>query len=176
MHRRIAHVEFDALLGAGLVAGVHAGLLLQIWSLDWLHYFAWSVGRSSLSAAWFVLLVGSLVPAALLVAVFERFDYRAVSLVLGLRERNAVAARVLGPLLRVSVLGTTLAGIGLAGGLVVGVVGYGLLLPLWLTAGGWPVPVPLLHPVSVAAWGVFGAVLGLLYGSWTTADWGPGWG
>jgi formate-dependent nitrite reductase membrane component NrfD len=176
MHLRFDHIEFDALLGAGLVAAVHAGLLLQTWSLDWMYYFAWGVGHSSLTVAWLVLLAGSLGLAVPFAGVFERLNYRVVTRLLRVRERNDSYGRLLGPLLSISVLGTALAGIGLAGGLVIGVVGYGLFLPLWLTVGfGRQVPLPLLHIVAVAAWGVFGAILGLLYGLWTTGSWGPGW-
>jgi hypothetical protein len=176
MHLRFHHIEFDALLGAGVVAAVHAGLLLQVWSLDWMYYFAWGVGHSSLTVAWLVLLGGSLVLTVPFAGVFDRFNYQAVTRLLGMRERNDIYGRLLGPLLSVSVLGTALAVIGFVGGVVIGVLGYGLLLPIWLSVGfGRQVPLPLLHIVAVVAWGVFGAILGLLYGTWTTGSWGPGW-
>ncbi|WP_336001273.1 histidine kinase [Halorientalis halophila] len=58
-----------------------------------------------------------------------------------------------------------LLGLGLAYGAVLWIVAAGIVMPVWLSAVGFPMapPVPNLSPLSLGTHLVFGAVVGLLY-------------
>ena len=58
-----------------------------------------------------------------------------------------------------------LVGVGLAYGAVLWIVAAGIVMPIWLSAVGFPMapPVPNLNPTSLLVHLVFGAVVGLVY-------------
>lgn len=59
----------------------------------------------------------------------------------------------------------SLLGVGLAYGAVLWIVAAGIVMPIWLSAVGFPMapPLPNLNPMSLVAHLAFGAVVGLLY-------------
>lgn len=90
-----------------------------------------------------------------------------VAQVMALSRRSTAVQRVLVPLLRRSALAVTTYSLGQVYGLVVGLVLVVFVLPLAAAPLGAALPFPFLTVtalVGVAAWVVYGAVLGLVYG------------
>ena len=151
-------------LRAGLVAGVAGavagvGVLALVGRAADLQLLAVAVGANGLFPTLGVWLGVSLVLGLLFGAVVGRYINDFSNSVIMLSRRSTALQKVLVPLLTRAALTVTAAGMGLVYGLVLGVLGWGLLLPLIS-----PAPLPNLDPLVLVAFALTGQAMGAGYG------------
>lgn len=151
-------------LRAGVLAGVAGAvtgfvLLALFGRAGGLELLAGALGASGLLPTLGVWLGVSLVLGVLFGAVVGRYINDFSNSVIMLSRRSTALQKVLVPLLTRAALTVTAAGMGLGYGLVLGIVGWGLLLPLVS-----PAPLPNLDPLVLVVFALYGQAMGVGYG------------
>lgn len=157
--------QIDAAIAAGIVGAIQSGNLLQLWYIESIRFFARAVGRNDLTTGWVVLLVSGVVFSLLFAGIVSNFVQEFVTKTMMLSRKSDILRKVLVPMLNLTALGITLSGLGIAYGIVLGIVFYGLALPAWIhLVFGGGMPFPYLDIVPIILWANYGALLGLVYG------------
>lgn len=168
VERRFEVRDVEGLVGGGLLGALLGGGLANLVDHELVLHYAELVGSTSMEVAWLVLLALGVVFAIPFESYLERTFNGFVSALVGLTRRSRVLRALLAPLVKRSPMGVVCYALGQGYGLLVGVVFYVFLLPLWLdVVMGVAVPFPYLtlHGlVAVIGWMVYGSMLGLVYG------------
>jgi hypothetical protein len=159
--------DVEAIIPASLLGTIIGGLVMQLWEAEMISEFGALIGVSSLNAGWLVLLIMGLVLGLLFVTFVAGSINSFVSAVMMLSSKSTILQKILVPLLNRSALGTTTLALGLIYGLVIGIIFYLLIMPLWLSIVGVTQSIPRLSVtggIGVLGLLLYGAISGLLYG------------
>lgn len=160
--------EIEASIAGGLAGAFQAVLVIQLFDLDAIKEIGTVVGVPTLNGGWLTMFGLGVVFALPFAAFVSRSINTFVNKVIMLSQQSTVLQKLLVPLLQRSALAVTTLALGNVYGIAVGVVFHLVVLPVWLTVVmGVPTPIPYLTlagVVGVAAWALYGGLLGLVYG------------
>lgn len=126
--------------------------------------YAAAVGLAGAAAGWAVLLVLAVALAVAFAPLSARAVDPYVNATFALSRRSDRVRALLLPAVRRAALPVTALNIGVAYGLVLGVVVHWLVLPAAIAATGGSAAVPAVDLVGLLAWLLYGAVAGAVYG------------
>ena len=157
--------EAEGIIGATLFGAFQASVILHFADLTAIKMLGATVGVPTLFGGAVMLFVyGLLLGFPFLVFVSGSVN-SFVTQVIMLSSKSTILQKLLVPLLNISALGVTLFALGEIYGLVVGIVFFGVAVPLWLTLIGYGgYTLPYFSLASLFAWLTYGGMTGLVYG------------
>lgn len=157
--------EVEGIIGASLFGSLLAVGLLHFVDPSAVRLVGATVGTPTLVGGGLVLFVAGLLLGVLFLAFVSGSVNAFVNQAIMLSSRSSLLRKLIVPLLNRSALGVTLLSLGTIYGIGVGIIVFGIAVPLLHTivVDGNP-SLGFLRPALVVAWIVYGSMMGLTHG------------
>lgn len=156
--------EIEGIIGASLFGSLLAVGLLHFADPTAVRMVGATVGVGTLVGGGLVLFIVGLL-FGLLFLVFVSGSVNAfVNQAIMLSSRSSLLRKLIVPLLNRSALGVTLLSLGTIYGIAVGIIVFGIAVPMVHAVADGNNALGFLRPALVVAWIVYGSMMGLTYG------------